>query len=340
MRLLITGGCGFIGTNFIYLMKERHPDWTLFNLDKLTYAGNRKNLLQLEQDADSGYTFIHGDICDKDFVTSVLHDYKIDAVVNFAAESHVDRSINDPAPFLTTNTLGAQNMMECARNAGIEKFVHVSTDEVYGTLGPDNPAFSEKNPLEPNSPYSASKAGADLMARAYFETYKFPVSITRCSNNYGPYQFPEKLIPLMFIKANADESLPIYGDGSNIRDWIYVDDHCTGVELTLLKGQPGKAYNFGGAAEKTNLELVKELLKILGKDESLITYVKDRPGHDMRYAMDYSLAEKELGFTPAVAFDEGIRKTVEWYKENSDWLEEVRSGAYREFMDQWYGERK
>lgn len=340
MRLLITGGCGFIGTNFIYLMKERHPDWKLFNLDKLTYAGNRKNLFDLEQDDNSGYTFIHGDICDKEFVTSVLHDYKIDAVVNFAAESHVDRSINDPAPFLTTNTLGAQNMMECARSAGIEKFVHVSTDEVYGTLGPNDPAFSEENPLEPNSPYSASKAGADLMARAYFETYKFPVSITRCSNNYGPYQFPEKLIPLMFIKATTGESLPIYGDGSNIRDWIYVDDHCTGVELTLLKGKPGKAYNFGGAAEKTNLELVKELLTILGKDESRITYVKDRPGHDMRYAMDYSLAEKELGFAPAVTFDEGIRKTIEWYQNNAQWLEDVRSGAYREFMDQWYGERK
>ena len=339
MRLLITGGCGFIGTNFVYLMQERHPDWKIFNLDKLTYAGNRKNLLKLEQDNESGYTFIQGDICDKNFVTSVLHDYKIEAVVNFAAESHVDRSINDPAPFLTTNTLGAQNLMECARKAGIEKFVHVSTDEVYGTLGPNDPAFTEKNPLVPNSPYSASKAGADLMARAYFETYKFPVSITRCSNNYGPYQFPEKLIPLMFIKATTDEQLPIYGDGSNIRDWIYVDDHCTGVELTLLKGKAGKAYNFGGAAEKTNLELVKELLTILGKDESLITYVKDRPGHDMRYAMDYTLAEKELGFKPAISFEQGIRKTVEWYQNNTKWLDDVRSGAYREFMDNWYGER-
>ncbi|CCO24324.1 dTDP-glucose 4,6-dehydratase [Maridesulfovibrio hydrothermalis] len=340
MRLLITGGCGFIGTNFIYLMQERHPDWKIFNLDKLTYAGNRKNLLKLEQDENSGYTFIHGDICDKKLVTSVLNDHKIDAVVNFAAESHVDRSINDPAPFLTTNTLGAQNIMECARSAGIEKFVHVSTDEVYGTLGPDDPAFTEAHPMEPNSPYSASKAGADLMARAYFETYKFPVSITRCSNNYGPYQFPEKLIPLMFLKAQAGEKLPIYGDGSNIRDWIYVDDHCTGVELTLLKGQPGKVYNFGGAAEKTNLELVHELIAILGSDESLITYVKDRPGHDMRYAMNYALAEKELGFTPAVTFNEGIRKTIKWYQNNGPWLEEVLSGSYREFMDQWYGERK
>lgn len=339
MRLLITGGCGFIGTNFIRLMRERHPDWKIFNLDKLTYAGNRRNLLDLEQNADCSYTFLHGDIRDKKYVMAVLHDHKIDAVVNFAAESHVDRSINDPAPFLDTNILGAQNLMECARRAGIEKFVHISTDEVYGTLGPEDPAFTEKTPLKPNSPYSASKAGADLMARAYFETYKFPVSITRCSNNYGPYQFPEKLIPLMFIKATANENLPIYGDGSNIRDWIFVDDHCTGVELTLLKGRPGQTYNFGGAAEKTNLELVRELLAILGRDDSLITYVTDRPGHDMRYAMDFALAEKELGFTPAVSFEEGIRKTIEWYQNNRKWLEDVRSGAYREFMDQWYGER-
>ncbi|WP_320170029.1 dTDP-glucose 4,6-dehydratase [Maridesulfovibrio sp.] len=340
MRLLVTGGCGFIGTNFILLMKERHPDWKIFNLDKLTYAGNRKNLLKLEQDENSGYTFLHGDIGDREFVTAVLHDHKIDAIVNFAAESHVDRSINDPAPFLSTNIMGTQNLMECARQAGTEKFVHVSTDEVYGSLGPDEPAFSEKNPLQPNSPYSASKAGADLMARAYFETYGFPVSITRCSNNYGPYQFPEKLIPLMFLKATAGEKLPVYGDGSNIRDWIYVDDHCTGVELTLLKGRPGQVYNFGGAAEKTNLELIREMLHLLNRDESLISYVKDRPGHDKRYAMDFKLAEKELGFTPKTSFRQGIGKTIEWYTANREWLEDVRSGAYREFMENWYGERK
>ncbi|OEU68658.1 MAG: dTDP-glucose 4,6-dehydratase [Desulfovibrio sp. S3730MH75] len=340
MRLLVTGGCGFIGTNFIYLMQERHPDWDIINLDKLTYAGNRKNLLSIENNTAANYSFVHGDICDKEFVANTIEEYKIDTVVNFAAESHVDRSINDPAPFLTTNICGAQNLMECARQAGIEKFVHVSTDEVYGTLGMDDPAFTEDNPMEPNSPYSASKASADLMARAYFETYNFPVSITRCSNNYGPYQFPEKLIPLMYTKAIAGEQLPIYGDGSNIRDWIYVDDHCTGVELTLLKGQPGRAYNFGGAAEKTNLELVHELLTILGKDESLITYVTDRPGHDQRYAMDYAVAEKELGFAPSVTFEQGIKKTIKWYQDNAQWLEEVRSGAYRDFMSEWYGDRK
>ncbi|MBI9110406.1 dTDP-glucose 4,6-dehydratase [Maridesulfovibrio ferrireducens] len=340
MRLLVTGGCGFIGTNFIYLMQERHPDWKIVNLDKLTYAGNRKNLLAIENNADANYSFIHGDICDKTLVRNIIEEYKIEGVVNFAAESHVDRSINDPAPFLTTNIQGAQNLMECARQAGLEKFVHVSTDEVYGTLAKNEPAFTEDNPLIPNSPYSASKAGADLMARAYFETYNFPISITRCSNNYGPYQFPEKLIPLMYTKAVAGEQLPIYGDGSNIRDWIYVDDHCTGVELTLLKGQPGRVYNFGGAAEKTNLELVRELLSILGKDESSITFVKDRPGHDQRYAMDFTVAQNELGFSPSVTFAEGIRKTIQWYQDNELWLEEVKSGSYRDFMAEWYGEQK
>ncbi len=340
MRLLVTGGCGFIGTNFLYLMQERHPDWKIINLDKLTYAGNRKNLLAIENNTDTDYHFVHGDICDKQFVANIIEEYKIEAVVNFAAESHVDRSINDPAPFLTTNIQGAQNLMECARQAGIEKFVHVSTDEVYGTLSKSDPAFTELTPLAPNSPYSASKAGADLMARAYFETYNFPISITRCSNNYGPYQFPEKLIPLMFTKACTGEQLPIYGDGTNIRDWIYVDDHCTGVELTLLNGQPGRAYNFGGAAEKTNLELVRELLTILGKDESLITFVKDRPGHDQRYAMDFTMAQNELGFSPSVTFTEGIRKTIKWYQDNTLWLEEVRSGSYRDFMAEWYGDRK
>ncbi|WP_291327788.1 dTDP-glucose 4,6-dehydratase [Desulfovibrio sp. UCD-KL4C] len=340
MRLLVTGGCGFIGTNFLYLMQERHPDWKIINLDKLTYAGNRKNLLAIENNIDTDYHFVHGDICDKQFVANLIEEYKIEAVVNFAAESHVDRSINDPAPFLTTNIQGAQNLMECARQAGIEKFVHVSTDEVYGTLSKNDPAFTEMTPLTPNSPYSASKAGADLMARAYFETYNFPISITRCSNNYGPYQFPEKLIPLMFIKISAGEQLPIYGDGTNIRDWIYVDDHCTGVELTLLNGHPGRAYNFGGAAEKTNLELVRELLTILGKDESLITFVKDRPGHDQRYAMDFTMAQNELGFSPSVTFTEGIRKTIKWYQDNTLWLEEVKSGSYRDFMAEWYGDRK
>lgn len=338
MKLLVTGGCGFIGTNFVYLMSKRHPDWTIINLDKLTYAGNRLNMLPLEKKPE--YHFVHGDICDPETVSSTIEEFGVDAVVNFAAESHVDRSINDPSPFITTNIQGAQNMMECARRAGIERFVHVSTDEVYGTLEMDDPAFTEETPLAPNSPYSASKASADFFARAYFETYNFPVCITRCSNNYGPYQFPEKLIPLMFTKANAGEKLPVYGDGLNVRDWIYVDDHCTGVELTLLRGSPGKAYNFGGASELSNIDLVRRLLKQMGKDESLITYVKDRPGHDRRYAMNFDLAEKELGFTPEYSFEEGLSKTLEWYKNNSQWLEKVRSGAYRDFMDKWYGERQ
>ncbi|MCJ2164071.1 MULTISPECIES: dTDP-glucose 4,6-dehydratase [unclassified Pseudodesulfovibrio] len=337
MKLLVTGGCGFIGTNFIRLMLEKHADWSIVNLDKLTYAGNRLNLMDLEE-RETRYDFVQGDICDRDLVTDLLSGRRIDAVVNFAAESHVDRSINDPSPFVTTNVSGAQNLMECARQCNIGRFVHVSTDEVYGTLGPTG-KFTETTPLAPNSPYSASKAGADLMARAYFETYGFPVLITRCSNNYGPYQFPEKLVPLMFLNAKKDKPLPVYGDGLNVRDWIYVDDHCLGVELTLTKGREGQAYNFGGNAEETNLHVVRTLLSILGKPESLITHVTDRPGHDKRYAMDFSLAQKELGFAPTLDFTEGLAKTLGWYEANTTWLEQVQSGEYRTFMDSWYEER-
>jgi dTDP-glucose 4,6-dehydratase len=259
-------------------------------------------------------------------------------VVNFAAESHVDRSISDPAPFVTTNIQGTQNLMECARQNKIDRFVHVSTDEVYGSLGKSG-KFLETTPLAPNSPYSASKAGADLMARSYFETYGFPVLITRCSNNYGPYQFPEKLIPLMFMNAKAEKPLPVYGDGMNIRDWIYVDDHCLGGELTLTKGRDGQAYNFGGNAEETNIDVIKTLLSIVGKSESLITYVTDRPGHDKRYAMDFSLAAEELGFAPSVDFKTGLKKTIKWYETNTKWLEQVQNGEYRTFMNTWYKER-
>jgi dTDP-glucose 4,6-dehydratase len=337
MKLLVTGGCGFIGTNFIRLMLGSHPDWSITNLDKLTYAGNRLNLLDLERD-ETRYRFIQGDICDRDLVMDILAANAYDAVINFAAESHVDRSINDPSPFVTTNVQGAQNLLECARQRHIGRFVHISTDEVYGSLGPQG-KFVETTPLAPNSPYSASKAGADLMARAYFETYGFPVLVTRCSNNYGPYQFPEKLIPLMYLTAMADKPLPVYGDGLNVRDWIYVDDHCRGVELTLLKGRDGQAYNFGGNAEETNIDVVKTLLSILGKPESLISFVGDRPGHDRRYAMDFSLAENELGFAPTLDFATGLRKTVEWYAANGEWMEQVQSGEYRTFMDAWYEER-
>lgn len=337
MKILVTGGCGFIGTNFIRMMFKKHPDWQIVNLDKLTYAGNRLNLLDLEKN-EPRYQFVQGDICDRDLLMDLCADKSLDAVINFAAESHVDRSINDPSPFVTTNVQGAQNVLECARQRNISRFVHISTDEVYGTLGAEG-QFKETTPLAPNSPYSASKAGADMMARAYFETYGFPVLVTRCSNNYGPYQFPEKLIPLMYMNAMADKPLPVYGDGLNVRDWIYVDDHCLGVELTLLKGREGQAYNFGGNAEETNLNVVKTLLSALNKPESLITYVTDRPGHDKRYAMDYTLAEKELGFAPTLDFASGIKKTLQWYKDNTTWLEQVQSGEYRSFMDSWYEER-
>ncbi|MGE4421262.1 MAG: dTDP-glucose 4,6-dehydratase [Pseudodesulfovibrio sp.] len=337
MKLLVTGGCGFIGTNFIRLMLAAHPDWSILNLDKLTYAGNRLNLLELEEN-EPRYEFVRGDICDRELVMDILTGNGVDAVVNFAAESHVDRSINDPSPFVTTNTGGAQNLMECARQCGTERFVHVSTDEVYGTLGPSG-KFTETTPLAPNSPYSASKAGADLMARAYFETYRFPVLVTRCSNNYGPYQFPEKLIPLMYLNAKADRKLPVYGDGLNVRDWIFVDDHCRGVELTLTRGREGQVYNFGGNAEEANISVVKTLLSIVGKPESLITFVTDRPGHDKRYAMDFSLAADELGFAPTLPFDQGLAKTIAWYEANATWLEQVQSGEYRTFMDSWYEER-
>jgi dTDP-glucose 4,6-dehydratase len=340
MRLLVTGGCGFIGANFIYMMLGKHPDLVIVNLDKLTYAGNRFSLLPIEEKhGGKRYHFVHGDIANAELAAHIITDHKIDAVVNFAAESHVDRSIADCNPFILTNVLGTQVLLDVARRLGVPRFVHVSTDEVYGTLGPEG-KFTEETPLAPNSPYSASKASADMLCRAFFETYGFPVAITRCSNNYGPFQFPEKLIPLMIMRASRGEPLPVYGDGLNVRDWIHVADHCRGVELTLFKGRPGQAYNFGGNAEKPNIEVVKTILAALGQPESLISYVKDRPGHDRRYAMDYSLAERELGFAPEYTFERGIAETLAWYKDNAGWLEQVQSGAYRAFMDKWYGERQ
>jgi len=338
MRLLVTGGCGFIGANFLYALRARHPEWRLWNLDKLTYAGNLGNLRPLEAEAGDAYTFIHGDICDPDLVARLLAEHTIDAVVNFAAESHVDRSIDDPAPFVLTNVLGAQNILDCARRAGVKRVVHVSTDEVYGSLG-ESGQFHETTPLAPNSPYSASKAGADLIARAYHETYGQDIVVTRCSNNYGPYQFPEKLIPLMYCKAAKGEPLPVYGDGRNVRDWIFVDDHCLGIELALLKGRAGAVYNFGGAAEMENIEVVRTILRLTGRDDSLIRFVTDRPGHDRRYAMNFDLAASELGFAPSVTFAQGMARTIAWYQANPDWLSEVQSGAYLTFMESWYKER-
>jgi dTDP-glucose 4,6-dehydratase len=340
MNILVTGGCGFIGSNFIHYLFDTRDDVHVVNVDKLTYAGNRKNLASIEKKhGDGRYVFVHGDINDASLIMETMRAHRIDAVVNFAAESHVDRSINDPSPFVTTNINGTQTLLEVARQLGIPRFVQISTDEVYGSLGPEG-LFSETTPLAPNSPYSASKASADLLARAYHKTYGMPVVITRCSNNYGPYQFPEKLIPLVFTHAMQDKPIPVYGDGLNVRDWIYVRDHCKGVALALEQGKPGHVYNFGGNAEMTNMDIVKTILNELGKPHSLITHVKDRPGHDRRYAMDFSLATRELGWIPDHDFSSGIRETIEWYKGNGTWLDEVRSGEYRAFMNEWYSQRK
>ena len=339
MHLLVTGGCGFIGFNFIHHMLATRADVVIVNLDKLTYAGDRKNLVSIEAaHLDKRYFFVHGDICDQTLVPELLRKFPFDAIIHFAAESHVDRSINDPFPFITTNVLGTQNLLEAARRAEIPRFVHVSTDEVYGTLGPTG-QFTEETPLAPNSPYSASKASSDLLARAYFHTYGMPVMITRCSNNYGPYQFPEKLIPLTFLKASRGEAIPVYGDGMNVRDWIYVLDHCKGVEAVFDKGVPGAVYNFGGDAEKPNIEVVKTILRLTGKSEDLITFVTDRPGHDRRYAMAFERSTAELGWTPLYTFEQGMAETLSWYQANGVWLDEVQSGAYRQFMESWYAQR-
>lgn len=340
MHLLVTGGCGFIGTNFIQHMLAAHDDVTIVNLDKLTYAGNRRNLAEVEEKHLGGrYHFVHGDIGDGQLVPELMRRFSFDAVLNFAAESHVDRSIADPFPFVTTNVLGTQNLLEAARQAEIPRFVHISTDEVYGSLGPEG-QFTEDTPLAPNSPYSASKASSDLLARAYFHTHGMPVIITRCSNNYGPYQFPEKLIPLVWLKASRNEPIPVYGDGLNVRDWIHVLDHCRGVEAALFKGIPGSVYNFGGDAERTNLDVVRTILRLSGRDEKLISFVKDRPGHDRRYAMSFTRATRDLQWTPAFSFEDGMTRTLDWYRNNAAWLEEVQSGAYRRFMEKWYAERQ
>lgn len=337
MNLLVTGGCGFIGTNFIRHILAERPAVRVVNLDKLTYAGNPANLADLEKSSVERYRLVRADICDAEALAGVFAE-KFDAVVHFAAESHVDRSISDASPFVTTNVLGTQKLLDAARTAAVPRFVHVSTDEVYGTLGPDG-KFSESTPLAPNSPYSASKAASDMMVRAFHETYGMNTVTTRCSNNYGPYQFPEKLIPLMIRRAGRDEALPVYGDGMQVRDWIHVEDHCRGVLLALEKGLPGGVYNFGGAAERSNITVVNEVLRLLGKPESLIKYVQDRPGHDRRYAMDFSLASRELGYEPRWTFENGLAQTVKWYRDNTAWVESVESGAYLEFMAKWYGER-
>ncbi|MEE9393062.1 MAG: dTDP-glucose 4,6-dehydratase [Planctomycetota bacterium] len=333
--ILVTGGAGFIGSNYIRRHLLEFPDDRILNLDALTYAGNLENLDGVEE--GSHYRFLKADITDKKAVMQAV-DETIDAVVHFAAESHVDRSIEDASAFLMTNVIGTQNLIDLARTWKVEKFVHVSTDEVYGSLGAEG-LFREDTPIAPNSPYSSSKASSDLLVRAAVETHQFPGVITRCSNNYGPYQFPEKLIPLMITNAMADLELPVYGNGLNVRDWIHVRDHCLGVDLALTKGRVGEVYNFGGHSEMTNIDVVKAVLTNLEKPESLISYVTDRKGHDLRYAIDCGKAEKELGFAPTIGFADGLKETVAWYLANRPWWENVKSGAYLEYYARHYGQR-
>jgi len=327
-RMLVTGGCGFIGANFIRLELEVDPDISITNLDALTYAGNPDNLADLS--GNPRYRFVHGDIANRATVLKLVADGGYDAIINFAAESHVDRSISDATPFLRTNILGTQCLLDAAREAKTPRYVQVSTDEVYGTLKPDEPAFTESTPLAPNSPYAASKAGADFLVRAAYHTHGMNTVITRCSNNYGPYQFPEKLIPLFITNALADIPLPVYGDGMQVRDWIHVRDHCRGVAAALHRGRAGEVYNFGGRSERYNMDVTKAVLRLTGKPATLIRHVTDRPGHDRRYAVDCARAESELGWAQTVTFEQGLAETVDWYKTHSTWVERVRSGAYRE----------
>ncbi|MGC6583592.1 dTDP-glucose 4,6-dehydratase [Paenibacillus sp. Dod16] len=335
MKLLVTGGAGFIGSNFILYMIQQHPNYQIINMDTLTYAGNLENLKSVQHHPN--YSFVQADIADKTAV-DVVFQKGIDVVVNFAAESHVDRSILEPEIFVNTNVMGTQVLLDAAKNYGVTKFVQVSTDEVYGSLG-ETGLFSETTPLAPNSPYSASKAGGDMLVRAYHETFGLPVNITRCSNNYGPYQFPEKLIPLIISRALNDESLPVYGDGLNIRDWLYVEDHCSAIDLVIHQGKIGEVYNIGGNNERTNLHIVQTILRELGKPESLITYVADRPGHDRRYGIDPTKIMNELGWKPKHNFETGIKETIQWFLNHKDWWTRIQSGAYRDYMTQQYGNR-
>ncbi len=337
-KVLVTGGCGFIGTNLVRLILETRPDWQVVNLDLLTYAGNLENTAGLEDAYPGRYTFVRGDIADAALVDGLFASHKFDLVLNLAAESHVDRSIEDPGIFIRTNIMGTQVLLDAAVRHKTERYLQVSTDEVYGSLGNEG-QFHEKLPMKPNSPYSASKASADLLVRAFIKTFGLDAVITRCSNNYGPYQFPEKLIPLMVINATEDKQLPVYGDGKNVRDWIYVKDHCRGIIEVAEKGRCGEAYNMGGDAEMENIAIVKLILKQLDKDESLIKFVKDRPGHDFRYAMDFSKINTDLGWAPQMTFDEGMRSTIDWYLENRPWWEKIRSGEYTEYYERMYANR-
>ena len=336
MNVLVTGGAGFIGSNLVRLLRRERPLWTVVNLDKLTYAGNAESLADLRDDPK--HIFVRGDIADAERVAGLLREHAIDAVFNLAAESHVDRSILGPGIFVETNVAGTQVMLDCARAEKVKRFVQISTDEVYGSLGATG-RFTETSPLQPSSPYSASKAAADLLVLAYGHTYGMDVVVTRCSNNYGPYQFPEKLIPLMIANALEDRKLPVYGDGQQVRDWIHVEDHNRALLAALEKGRAGEVYNLGSDNEWPNLMIVARLLEILGKGRDLIAHVQDRPGHDRRYAIDAAKAQRELGWSPRIAFADGLASTVDWYLKNRGWWERVRTGEYRTFYERNYGAR-
>ncbi|MBM4339804.1 MAG: dTDP-glucose 4,6-dehydratase [Deltaproteobacteria bacterium] len=338
MRILVTGGCGFIGSNFIRYYLKTYPEVSIINVDKLTYAGNLENLSDLSH--SPRYHFIRGDIADAARMEDVIRK-GVDAIVNFAAESHVDRSIEDPSAFMKTNVFGTFVLLEAVRKVSQGqkiRFLHISTDEVYGSLG-ETGAFTEETPLAPNSPYSASKTSADMMVRAYYHTYGLSALTTRCSNNYGPYQFPEKLIPLMVSNAMEDKDLPMYGDGMYIRDWIYVEDHCRALDRVLQQGKEGDVYNIGGDSERTNLYVAKSILDRLGKPHSLLRFVADRPGHDRRYAIDFSKIKKDLGWTPTVSFEEGIDQTIEWYQTHREWWKKVKAGEYLDYYKRMYQDR-
>lgn len=340
MKIIVTGGAGFIGSNFIYYMQKTHTDYRIICLDALTYAGNLRTLEKARE--NKSFRFVKGNITDREAVYKLFEEEKPDMVVNFAAESHVDRSIENPEIFLNTNILGTQVLMDACRKYGIKRYHQVSTDEVYGDLPLDRPDlfFTEETPVHTSSPYSASKAAADLLVQAYYRTYNLPVTISRCSNNYGPYHFPEKLIPLMIINALAEKKLPVYGKGLNIRDWLYVEDHCRAIDLILHKGREGEVYNIGGHNEKANIDVVRIILKELGKGEELISYVADRKGHDMRYAIDPAKIHTELGWLPETSFAAGIKKTIRWYLENREWWEEIISGDYKDYYEKMYGKKE
>ena len=333
MNILVTGGAGFIGSNFIRYMLERYPDDRMVNLDKLNYAGNLENLKDVA--AHPRYQFVHGDICDAAMVQASMKRNEIDIVVHFAAESHVDRSIMGASECVRTNVLGTSVLLEAAKESKLTKFVHVSTDEVYGSLGSEG-RFTESTSLHPNSPYAASKASADLLVLAYHHTFGLPVVVTRCSNNYGPYQFPEKFIPLMIVNALNNKPLPIYGDGGNVRDWIHVLDHCAAIDTVLHTGRVGSVYNIGGNAERKNLDVANRILQSLAKPESLLAFVKDRPGHDRRYAMDSSKIEDELNWHPRMNFEEGLVETISWYQQHADWWQRIVNGEYKDYYKAMY----